>query len=219
MSSSPPRSLPVCSCPVKGTGHHCSSVDLRHVDGGRGPRSQQQRLPRLGRILDPVDRSDCPERRGCVRLRRRAHPPRPKTRDLNAIMTQLGPCSATIGLGGPELGTGVFERLMRRVNGRTDTDGSPWSIPGLRDLLTVQTSRLLVDRAWTEFRRGTHQPERNECRLQKAQRRMTLPSRLRPSRPANQARRVLGGHFQRRRGVSGLGQAPSLPLVLRTDSA
>lgn len=34
-------------------------------------------------------------------------------------------------LGGPELGTGVLERLMREINARTDIGGSRWSIDGL----------------------------------------------------------------------------------------
>ncbi len=70
-------------------------------------------------------------------------------------------------LGGPELGTGVLERLMRELNARTDIGGSRWSIPGLRDLLTVQTARLLGHPAWTELHRQTHQPNRIEFRLQK----------------------------------------------------
>jgi hypothetical protein len=46
-------------------------------------------------------------------------------------------------LGGPELGTGVLERVMRELNARTDIGGSRWSIAGLRDLLTLHTARLL----------------------------------------------------------------------------
>jgi len=46
-------------------------------------------------------------------------------------------------LGGPELGTGVLQRLMREINAPTDIGGNRWSIPGLRDLLIVQTARLL----------------------------------------------------------------------------
>jgi hypothetical protein len=70
-------------------------------------------------------------------------------------------------LGGPELGTGVLERLMRELNARTDIGGSRWSINGLRDLLTVQTARLLGHPSWTELHRQTHQPNRIEFRLQK----------------------------------------------------
>src|SRR5664280_1462355 len=40
-------------------------------------------------------------------------------------------------LGGPELATGVIERLMRELNARTDIGGVRWTIAGLRDLLTV----------------------------------------------------------------------------------
>jgi hypothetical protein len=32
---------------------------------------------------------------------------------------------------------------MRELNARTDIGGSRWSVPGLRDLLTVHTARLL----------------------------------------------------------------------------
>jgi hypothetical protein len=46
-------------------------------------------------------------------------------------------------LGGPELGTGVLERVMREINARTDIGGSRWSVAGLLDLLTVHTARLL----------------------------------------------------------------------------
>lgn len=70
-------------------------------------------------------------------------------------------------LGGPELGTGVLERLMRELNARTDIGGSRWSIPGLRDLLTVQTARLLGHPAWAELKRNTHQPNTIPFRLQK----------------------------------------------------
>lgn len=69
-------------------------------------------------------------------------------------------------LGGPELGTGVLERLMRELNARTDIGGSRWSIPGLRDLLTVQTARLLGHPAWTDLHRSTHQPNTIKFRLQ-----------------------------------------------------
>jgi hypothetical protein len=70
-------------------------------------------------------------------------------------------------LGGPELGTGVLERLMRELNARTDIGGSRWSVAGLRDLLTVQTARLLGHPAWTEIKRTTHQPNSIPFRLQK----------------------------------------------------
>jgi hypothetical protein len=59
-------------------------------------------------------------------------------------------------LGGPELGTGVLERLMRELNARTDIGGSRWTVPGLRDLLTVQVARLLGHPAWHHLRRTTH---------------------------------------------------------------
>jgi hypothetical protein len=45
-------------------------------------------------------------------------------------------------LGGPELGSGVLERVMRELNARTDIGGSRWSVEGLRDLITVQLARM-----------------------------------------------------------------------------
>jgi hypothetical protein len=70
-------------------------------------------------------------------------------------------------LGGPELGTGVLERLMRELNARTDIGGSRWTINGLRDLLTVQTARLLGHTSWTERHRSTHRPNTIKFRQQK----------------------------------------------------
>jgi transposase-like protein len=70
-------------------------------------------------------------------------------------------------LGGPELGTGVLERLMREINARTDIGGVRWTIPGLRDLLTVTTARILRHPAWTEIRRNTRPDNTIQFRLQK----------------------------------------------------
>lgn len=56
---------------------------------------------------------------------------------------------------------------MRELNARTDIGGSRWSIPGLRDLLTVQTARLLGHPAWTDLHRSTHRPNTITSRLQK----------------------------------------------------
>jgi len=70
-------------------------------------------------------------------------------------------------LGGPELGTGVIERLMRELNARTNIGGSRWSIDGLRDLLTVHTARLLAHPAWQDIKRTTHQPSTIPFRLHK----------------------------------------------------
>ena len=70
-------------------------------------------------------------------------------------------------LSGPELGTGVLERLMRELNARTDIGGSRWSINGLPDLLTAQTARLLGHPAWTDLHRNTHRPKTIEPHLQK----------------------------------------------------
>lgn len=56
---------------------------------------------------------------------------------------------------------------MRELNARTDIGGSRFSIPGLRDLLTVHTARLLHHPAWKELRQATHQPSTIPFRLQK----------------------------------------------------
>jgi hypothetical protein len=53
-------------------------------------------------------------------------------------------------IGGPELGTGVLERLMREINARTDIGGVRWTPAGLRDTLTVTCARILHHPAWTE---------------------------------------------------------------------
>jgi hypothetical protein len=70
-------------------------------------------------------------------------------------------------LGGPELGTGVIERVMREINARTDIGGSRWSVPGLLDLLTVHTARLPHHPASKEIKRATHRPSTIPFRLQK----------------------------------------------------
>lgn len=61
-------------------------------------------------------------------------------------------------LGGPELGSGVLERVMRELNARTDIGGSRWSVAGLRDLITVQLARMTQHPAWTTLRQNTHPP-------------------------------------------------------------
>ena len=61
-------------------------------------------------------------------------------------------------LGGPELGFGVLERLMRELNARTDIGGSRWSVEGLRDLLTVQLVRITNHPAWTTLRTSIRPP-------------------------------------------------------------
>jgi len=61
-------------------------------------------------------------------------------------------------LGGPELGSGVLERVMRELNARTDIGGSRWSIEGLRDLITVQLSRMTNHPAWTTLRQSLRPP-------------------------------------------------------------
>lgn len=61
-------------------------------------------------------------------------------------------------LGGPEMGSGVLERVMRELNARTDIGGSRWSTNGLRDLVTVQLARLTTHPAWTTLHSATHPP-------------------------------------------------------------
>jgi hypothetical protein len=61
-------------------------------------------------------------------------------------------------LGGPELGSGVLERVMRELNARTDIGGSRWSIDGLRDLITVQLARMTNHPAWTTLREWLRPP-------------------------------------------------------------
>src|SRR4051794_28461563 len=59
-------------------------------------------------------------------------------------------------LGGPELGSGVLERVMRELNARTDIGGSRWSVAGLRDLITVQLACMTQHPAWRTLRQNTH---------------------------------------------------------------
>lgn len=61
-------------------------------------------------------------------------------------------------LGGPEMGSGVLERVMRELNARTDIGGSRWSLPGLRDLVTVQLARMTSHPSWTSIKTASHPP-------------------------------------------------------------
>ncbi len=61
-------------------------------------------------------------------------------------------------LGGPELGSGVLERVMRELNARTDIGGSRWSVEGLRDLITVQLARMTTHPAWITLRQSLRPP-------------------------------------------------------------
>jgi transposase-like protein len=70
-------------------------------------------------------------------------------------------------IGGPELATGVIERLMREINARTDIGGVRWTIAGLRDLLTVLTARILRHPTWTEIRKNIRPSNTIQFRLQK----------------------------------------------------
>lgn len=61
-------------------------------------------------------------------------------------------------LGGPELGSGVLERVMRELNARTDIGGSRWSVDGLRDLITVQLARMTNHPAWATLNESLRPP-------------------------------------------------------------
>jgi hypothetical protein len=61
-------------------------------------------------------------------------------------------------LGGPELGSGVLERVMRELNARTDIGGSRWSVDGLRDLITVQLARMTNHPGWVRIRQSLRPP-------------------------------------------------------------
>jgi hypothetical protein len=61
-------------------------------------------------------------------------------------------------LGGPELGSGVLERVMRELNARTDIGGSRWSVEGLRDLITVQLARMTNHPDWVRLRQSLRPP-------------------------------------------------------------
>jgi hypothetical protein len=61
-------------------------------------------------------------------------------------------------LGGPELGSGVLERVMRELNARTDIGGSRWSVEGLRDLITVQLARMTNHPGWVRLRQSLRPP-------------------------------------------------------------
>jgi hypothetical protein len=57
-------------------------------------------------------------------------------------------------LGGPELGSGVIERTMRDINSRVDIGGSRWTVPGIRDVITVLTARRFNHPAWQHLTRS-----------------------------------------------------------------
>ncbi|MGH3739168.1 MAG: hypothetical protein ACRDT6_26750 [Micromonosporaceae bacterium] len=78
-----------------------------------------------------------------------------------------GPRTRLARLGGPELDTGALQRPIRELNARTDIGGSRWSVAGLRDLLTVHTTRLLGHPACHPLKRTTHRPTTITITLQK----------------------------------------------------
>ncbi|MGH3627691.1 MAG: ISH6 family transposase [Sciscionella sp.] len=61
-------------------------------------------------------------------------------------------------LGGPEMGSGVVERIMRELNARTDISGTRWSVAGLRDLVTVQLARITRHPAWATLNKTIRPP-------------------------------------------------------------
>jgi hypothetical protein len=61
-------------------------------------------------------------------------------------------------LGGPELGSGVIERTMRDLNARVDIGGSRWTIPGIRDTITVLAARRFNHPTWQELTRTLRPP-------------------------------------------------------------
>lgn len=63
-----------------------------------------------------------------------------------------------VDLGGPEMGSGVLERVMRELNARTDIGGSRWSLGGLRDLVSLQLARMTDHPGWTTLTRTTRPP-------------------------------------------------------------
>jgi hypothetical protein len=71
-------------------------------------------------------------------------------------------------LGGPELGSGVLERVMRELNARTDIGGSRWSVGGLRDLISVQLARMTNHPAWTTLRASLRPPNAIAFNITKA---------------------------------------------------
>jgi hypothetical protein len=71
-------------------------------------------------------------------------------------------------LGGPELGSGVLERVMRELNARTDIGGSRWSVEGLRDLITIQLARMTNHPAWTTLRQSLRPPNAIDFTITKA---------------------------------------------------
>jgi hypothetical protein len=71
-------------------------------------------------------------------------------------------------LGGPELGSGVLERVMRELNARTDIGGSRWSVDGLRDLITVQLARMTNHPTWATLRQALRPPNAIAFNIQTA---------------------------------------------------
>jgi hypothetical protein len=95
----------------------------------------------------------------CARL-----PPRRPAAHLH--LPGPGPAPAAGAPGRPRV-RHVLKRLMREMNARTDIGSSRWSTAGLRDLLTVQTARLLGHPARHDLKRTSHPSSTIPFRLQK----------------------------------------------------
>jgi len=70
-------------------------------------------------------------------------------------------------LGGPEIGSGVIERVMRDINARVDQGGSRWSIAGVRDVIAVLVARRFNHPAWQHLTQALRPPNRIPFRLAK----------------------------------------------------
>ena len=86
-------------------------------------------------------------------------------RDQVFTCLQPGVRRALAHLGGPELGSGLLERVMRELNARTDIGGSRWSVDGLRDLITIQLARMTEHPAWVRLRMSTHPPNQIDFKI------------------------------------------------------
>ena len=70
-------------------------------------------------------------------------------------------------LGGPEMGSGVIERVMRDINARVDQGGSRWSVAGIRDVISVLVARRFAHPAWQQVNRALRPPNQINYRLAK----------------------------------------------------
>jgi hypothetical protein len=70
-------------------------------------------------------------------------------------------------LGGPEIGSGVIERVMRDINARVDQGGSRWSVAGVRDVIAILLARRFNHPAWRHLTQALRPPNRIPFRLAK----------------------------------------------------